>query len=222
MGPQHSDLLVTLKHCHPANACSISQHIPSWILAWLNMSCLDEVVIMDSTETVLCLLDHLLTLWPHLITFTYFTDALTWDQQREKRPLREVNNIATVTQGFCRLNVSITQTLISLSVHHVRWGWLRTQNEGCLSCIAMLCGHNPLTKRGNLSLHGSLEMPERLPSWFSMTRLSISPLVYVACCAKDRDTLFQTICNLLTEVWMHPSITQVTNSTKDWFQDYLT
>lgn len=180
MGPQHSDLLVTLKHCHPANACSISQHIPSWILAWLNMSCLDEVVIMDSTETVLCLLDHLLTLWPHLITFTYFTDALTWDQQREKRPLREVNNIATVTQGFCRLNVSITQTLISLSVHHVRWGWLRTQNEGCLSCIAMLCGHNPLTKRGNLSLHGSLEMPERLPSWFSMTRLKLPCGVYLS------------------------------------------
>jgi len=55
----------------------------------------------------------------------------------------------------------------------------------------MLCGHNPLTKRGNLSLHGSLEMPERLPSaWFSMTGLSISPLVYVASCAKDRDAIF--------------------------------
>lgn len=153
--------------------------------------------------------------------------------ERLTRPFREVNNIATVTQGFWRLSVntcrsftvlhtlattrlgSVTQTLISLSVHYVRWGWLRTQNEGCLNCCAVQCGHNPLTKRGNLSLHASLDMPERLPSWFSMTGLSISPLVYVACCTKNRDALFQTICNFLTRGFQFIHQLHLTTSTKD-------
>lgn len=66
---------------------------------------------------------------------------------------------------------------------------MRTVQITVLGCV----DGNPLTRRGNLSLHGSLDMPERLPSWFSMTGLSISPLVYTAHCVKDGDTEFQTI-----------------------------
>lgn len=166
MGPQHSDLLVTLKHFHPSK-CLLHRSTHSKLNTCLLWMLLAQHVLSGWSGHNGQHWDSIVSAGPSPDTLTSFhylhvihRCLSTWDQQRGKQPLREVNNISTVTQGFCRLSVSISQKLISLSVHHVRWGWLRTQNEGCWSCIAMLCGHNPLTKRGNLSLHGSLEMPE--------------------------------------------------------------
>lgn len=115
--------------------------------------CYPLTVIMDSTEIVLCLLDHLLTLWPHPITFTDASQHGT--AERLTRPLREVNNLAAVTPGFWRLSVNMvhykaatsrlrslySRRLMSLSDGlHVGWGCSRTQNESCLDCCARLCG----------------------------------------------------------------------------------
>lgn len=168
-GPLHSVLLVTPKHCNPAK-CLLHRSTHSKLTTGPVMDAAGSMCKLSGQSgrngqhwnIIVSAGPSPDTLTSSHYLYVYSTDTAQHGNSREVNKAIQVNNLATVTQSFWRLSVntccsftalhiaattrlgSLTQTLISLSVHHVRWGWLRTQNKGCLNCCAMQCGHNPL------------------------------------------------------------------------------